>query len=56
MLDELADRYGDPPAPVLTLIAVSRLRRQAQSIGLSDVVVMGNGDGATDAVNFLIAA
>ena len=41
VLDELADRYGDPPAPVLTLIAVSRLRRQAQTLGLSDVVVMG---------------
>jgi transcription-repair coupling factor (superfamily II helicase) len=41
VLDELADRYGDPPAPVLTLIAVSRLRRQAQKLGLSDVVVMG---------------
>ncbi|UYN83665.1 MAG: transcription-repair coupling factor [Microcella sp.] len=41
VLDELADRYGDPPASVLTLIAVSRLRRQAQKLGLSDVVVMG---------------
>lgn len=41
VLDELADRYGDPPPPVLTLIEVSRLRRQAQKLGLSDVVVMG---------------
>jgi transcription-repair coupling factor (superfamily II helicase) len=41
VLDELADRYGDPPAPVLTLLQVSRLRRQAQKLGLSDVVVMG---------------
>ena len=41
VLDELADRYGEPPASVLALIAVSRLRRQAQKLGLSDVVVMG---------------
>jgi transcription-repair coupling factor (superfamily II helicase) len=41
VLEELADRYGDPPAPVMTLLAVSHLRRQAQQLGLSDVVVMG---------------
>jgi transcription-repair coupling factor (superfamily II helicase) len=41
VLDELADRYGDPPVSVLTLLGVSRLRRQAQKLGLSDVVVMG---------------
>ncbi|UTT62945.1 transcription-repair coupling factor [Microcella humidisoli] len=41
VLEELADRYGDPPPSVLTLLAVSRLRRQAQKLGLSDVVVMG---------------
>ena len=41
VLDELGDRYGEPPTPVLTLLAVSRLRRQAQKLGLSDVVVMG---------------
>ena len=28
MLDELADRYGEPPQAVLNLIAVSRLRRR----------------------------
>ncbi len=41
VLEELADRYGDPPAPVATLLSVSRLRRRAQQLGLSDVVVMG---------------
>ena len=41
VLEELADRYGEPPAPVATLLSVSRLRRQAQQLGLSDVVVMG---------------
>jgi transcription-repair coupling factor (superfamily II helicase) len=39
--DELADRYGDPPAQVANLIAVSRLRRAAVKSGLSEVVAMG---------------
>jgi transcription-repair coupling factor (superfamily II helicase) len=39
--DELADRYGDPPAQVVNLIAVSRLRRVAVKAGLSEVVAMG---------------
>jgi transcription-repair coupling factor (superfamily II helicase) len=42
VLDELTDRYGEPPAPVLALIEVSRLRRAAQRAGLSEVVVMGS--------------
>lgn len=41
VLEELSDRYGEPPQPVLNLIAVSRLRRRAQRAGLSEVVVMG---------------
>jgi len=41
VLEELTDRYGEPPAPVHTLIAVSRLRRMAQKAGLSEVVAMG---------------
>ncbi|WP_403020679.1 transcription-repair coupling factor [Salinibacterium sp. GXW1014] len=39
--EELADRYGELPPPVLQLVAVSRLRRRAQKAGLSEVVVMG---------------
>ncbi|THG36184.1 transcription-repair coupling factor [Glaciibacter flavus] len=42
VLEELTDRYGEPPQPVLTLIAVSRLRRRAQRAGLGDVVAMGS--------------
>ncbi|GAA0967439.1 transcription-repair-coupling factor [Frigoribacterium faeni] len=42
VLDELTDRYGTPPASVLALIEVSRLRRAAQKVGLSEVVVMGS--------------
>jgi transcription-repair coupling factor (superfamily II helicase) len=42
VLEELTDRYGDPPAEVSALISVSRLRRAAQKAGLSEVVVMGD--------------
>lgn len=38
VLEELTDRYGEPPAQVENLVAVSRLRRVAQRAGLSDVV------------------
>jgi transcription-repair coupling factor (superfamily II helicase) len=41
VLDELTDRYGDPPTAVANLIAVSRLRRAAVKAGLSEVVAMG---------------
>ena len=42
VLEELTDRYGEPPEQVLNLIAVSKLRRKAQKAGLSEVVVMGD--------------
>lgn len=42
VLEELTDRYGEPPQAVLTLIAVSRLRRQAQRASLGEVVAMGS--------------
>jgi len=41
VLEELADRYGEPPEQVSNLIAVSRLRRMAVKAGLSEVVAMG---------------
>ena len=41
VLEELTDRYGEPPTPVHNLIAVSRLRRMSQKAGLSEVVAMG---------------
>jgi transcription-repair coupling factor (superfamily II helicase) len=41
VLEELTDRYGEPPIQVLNLIAVSRLRRMAQKVGLSEVVSAG---------------
>ena len=42
VLDELTDRYGDPPEQVVNLVAVSRLRRMATKAGLSEVVTMGS--------------
>jgi transcription-repair coupling factor (superfamily II helicase) len=41
VLEELTDRYGEPPVQVVNLIAVSRLRRMAQKAGLSEVVTAG---------------
>jgi transcription-repair coupling factor (superfamily II helicase) len=41
VVEELTDRYGEPPAQVQNLVAISRLRRVAQKAGLSDVVAMG---------------
>ena len=41
MLDELRDRYGEPPAQVSALIAMARLRRKAQRAQLSEVITVG---------------
>ncbi|MFH8249684.1 transcription-repair coupling factor [Microbacterium sp. B2969] len=41
VIDELRDRYGEPPAEVEGLVAVARLRRRAARAGLADVVAMG---------------
>jgi transcription-repair coupling factor (superfamily II helicase) len=39
---ELADRYGDPPQPVATLLQVARLRARARAAGLTDITVQGS--------------
>ena len=39
--DELTDRYGPPPEPVLSLLAVARLRAQARRAGLTDITQQG---------------
>lgn len=41
VVEELTDRYGEPPADVEGLLAVARLRRRAARAGLTDVVAMG---------------
>jgi transcription-repair coupling factor (superfamily II helicase) len=40
--DELTDRYGPPPSPVINLLAVARLRAMARRAGLTDVGQQGN--------------
>lgn len=41
VLEELTDRYGEPPEQVANLIAISRLRLLAQKAGLSEVISVG---------------
>jgi transcription-repair coupling factor (superfamily II helicase) len=40
--DELTDRYGEPPEPVLILLEVARLRARARRAGLTDITLQGN--------------
>jgi len=40
--EELRDRYGAPPEPVVNLFEVARLRTVARRAGLADVSVQGN--------------
>ena len=39
--DELEDRYGDPPAAVVSLLEVARFRARARAAKLTDVTVQG---------------
>ncbi|QIM17023.1 transcription-repair coupling factor [Leucobacter insecticola] len=41
VLEELTDRYGEPPAEVQRLAAISALRRRAARLGLTKVVAAG---------------
>jgi transcription-repair coupling factor (superfamily II helicase) len=41
VLDELTDRYGAPPAPVLNLIAVARFRTAMRALGITEVSLQG---------------
>ncbi len=40
--DELRDRYGELPLPVVTLLDVARLRFDARSAGLTDITLQGS--------------
>jgi transcription-repair coupling factor (superfamily II helicase) len=40
--EELTDRYGDLPEPVLNLMEVARLRARARKAGLTDITLQGN--------------
>ena len=39
---EITDRFGPPPEPVLSLLAVARLRAHARHAGLTDITLQGN--------------
>ena len=49
LLDELMDRYGDPPKPVYALLDVAMLRASAAQAGISDISQRG------DKLRFVIA-
>jgi transcription-repair coupling factor (superfamily II helicase) len=40
--DELRDRYGELPVPVVTLLDVARLRFEARRAGLTDITLQGS--------------
>jgi transcription-repair coupling factor (superfamily II helicase) len=40
--DELRDRYGELPVPVVTLLDVARLRHAAREAGLTDITLQGS--------------
>ena len=37
LLDEIVDRYGEPPKGVLNLIDIALLRAKAQEVGITDI-------------------
>ena len=37
LLDEIIDRYGDPPKGVLNLIDIALLRANARTVGIKDI-------------------
>ena len=42
LVEELHDRYGDIPQPVLNLVEVAKFRNHARRAGLHDVTLQGN--------------
>jgi transcription-repair coupling factor (superfamily II helicase) len=43
IVEELTDRYGAPPAPVHSLIAVARFRQTCRAFGVAEVTMAGSG-------------
>ena len=41
LLDEIVDRYGDPPKGVMNLLAIALLRAKAAALGISDISQKG---------------
>ena len=42
IVEELADRYGEPPQPVRNLLAVAAFRQSCRAFGVAEVTVAGN--------------
>ncbi|WP_026422775.1 transcription-repair coupling factor [Actinokineospora inagensis] len=40
--EELVDRYGEPPTPVVNLLAVARFRQLCRGHGVTEVITQGN--------------
>jgi transcription-repair coupling factor (superfamily II helicase) len=43
IVEELIDRYGEPPVPVRNLLAVAAFRQSCRSLGVAEVAAAGNG-------------
>ncbi|MBW0105838.1 transcription-repair coupling factor [Pseudonocardia sp. KRD291] len=41
IVEELTDRYGEPPTPVLNLLAVARFRQLCRRLGVAEVAAAG---------------
>ncbi len=42
LLDEIVDRYGEPPKGVLNLVNIALLRAKAKAVGITDIRQKGN--------------
>jgi transcription-repair coupling factor (superfamily II helicase) len=42
IVEELTDRYGEPPTPVRNLLAVAAFRQACRALGVAEVAVAGN--------------
>ena len=42
IVEELTDRYGEPPTPVRNLLAVAAFRQRCRALGVAEVAVAGN--------------
>ena len=54
VVDELADRYGPPPEPVLRLVAVARLRLLCRQSGVTEIATATTGSVPTVKVSPLL--
>ncbi|MBA3907782.1 MAG: transcription-repair coupling factor, partial [Pseudonocardiales bacterium] len=50
IVEELTDRYGEPPEPVRNLLAVAAFRQNCRAFGVTEVAASGNGIRITPAV------